>query len=105
MILSLIGALYGLFCIGLPFAVAGIVCGHIAISKIRSKSLKGRGFALTGLIAGYIVVLLSFLVGAVLVIGVCAAAASDSAEYYSEPVSLEDIDGVGELPLKTEAVE
>ncbi len=102
MVISLIGALYGLFCIGFPFAVAGIVCGHIARSKIRKESLKGDGFALTGLIVGYIVVLLSILAGALLALTIVASAANSA---YEVPVTLDDVEGVGELPLHSEVIE
>ena len=60
-ILSLIFSVLGLFgfCCGLFLAggVAGIVCGHIALSRIKANpELEGHGLALTGLIIGYLAV-------------------------------------------------
>jgi hypothetical protein len=34
-------------------AVAGIITGHVALAQIRHTAQKGRGLAITGLIAGY----------------------------------------------------
>jgi hypothetical protein len=60
-VLSLIFSILGLFgfCCGLFLAggVAGIVCGHIALSRIKANpELEGHGLALTGLIIGYLAV-------------------------------------------------
>jgi hypothetical protein len=44
------------FCCGLflAAAVAGVVCGHLALSKIKSNpELEGHGLALSGMIIGY----------------------------------------------------
>jgi hypothetical protein len=56
--LSLIFSLLGLFgfCCGffLTMAIAGVVCGHLALSKInKNPELQGHGLALTGVIIGY----------------------------------------------------
>lgn len=55
-------------CYGLPFNVAGIVCGFIALSQLRSDpTLGGRNAAIAGLILSF----LSLVTGAVfLLIGV-----------------------------------
>jgi hypothetical protein len=60
-VLSLIFSILGLFgfCCGLFMAagIAGIVCGHIALSRIKAKpDLEGHGLALTGVIIGYLAV-------------------------------------------------
>ena len=60
-VLSLIFSVLGLFgfCCGLFLAggIAGIVCGHIALSRIKANpELEGHGLALTGLIIGYLAV-------------------------------------------------
>jgi hypothetical protein len=57
-VLSLIFSLLGLFgfCCGffLMGGVAGIVCGHIALSRIKANpELEGHGLALSGVIIGY----------------------------------------------------
>jgi hypothetical protein len=58
-VLSLIFSALGLFgfCCGLFMAggIAGIVCGHIALSRIKANpELEGHGLALTGVIIGYL---------------------------------------------------
>ncbi len=57
-VLSLIFSLLGLFgfCCGffLMAGIAGVVCGHVALSRIKANSeLEGHGLALTGVILGY----------------------------------------------------
>ena len=57
-ILSLIFSVLGLcgFCCGffLTMAIAGVVCGHLALSKIKKNpGLQGHGLALAGVIIGY----------------------------------------------------
>jgi hypothetical protein len=57
-ILSLIFSVLGLsgFCCGffLMMAIAGVVCGHLALSKIKKNpALQGHGLALSGVIIGY----------------------------------------------------
>src|SRR5437588_709619 len=57
-ILSLILSVLGLFgfCCGffLMMAIAGVVCGHLALSKFKKNpELQGRGLALSGVIVGY----------------------------------------------------
>ena len=60
-VLSLIFSILGLcgFCCGffLMSAIAGIVCGHIALSRIKANpELEGRGLAMAGLVIGYVAV-------------------------------------------------
>jgi hypothetical protein len=60
-ILSLIFSVVGLsgFCCGflLLLAIAGVVCGHLALSKIKNTpGLQGHGLALSGVIVGYIAI-------------------------------------------------
>lgn len=57
-ILSLIFSVLGLFgfCCGffLTMAIAGVVCGHLSLSKIKKNpELQGHGLALSGVIVGY----------------------------------------------------
>ena len=57
-ILSLIFSVLGLFgfCCGffLTMAIAGVVCGHLALSKLKkTPGLQGHGLALSGVIIGY----------------------------------------------------
>ena len=61
-------------------ALAGIICGHIALSQIKRTGESGRGFALAAVIIGYCSVALSvFLV--VVWIALIAAATAGSAYY------------------------
>jgi hypothetical protein len=60
-VLSLIFSLLGVcgFCCGLflASAVAGIVCGHIALSRIKANpELEGRNLAVAGLAIGYVAI-------------------------------------------------
>jgi Domain of unknown function (DUF4190)/GYF domain 2 len=60
-VLSLIFSILGLcgFCCGLfvTAAIAGVVCGHIALSRIKANpELEGHGLAMAGLIIGYVAV-------------------------------------------------
>jgi len=60
-VVSLILSIAGLlgFCCGffLMAGIAGIICGHIALSRIkRDPTLEGRGLAMAGVIIGYVAV-------------------------------------------------
>jgi hypothetical protein len=60
-VLSIIFSILGLcgFCCGffLMAAVAGIVCGHIALSKIKKDpNLEGHGLAMAGVVIGYLAI-------------------------------------------------
>jgi hypothetical protein len=68
-IASLACSLSGVLC-GFS-AILGIVFGHIALSQIKRTGQGGRGLAIAGLIAGYIMV-------AITVVLVIALAATDS---------------------------
>ena len=53
LILSLVGLL-GFCCGGPVLGIAGVICGHLGLSKINANpQLQGRGLALAGLIIGY----------------------------------------------------
>jgi hypothetical protein len=60
-VLSLIFSILGVFgfCCGffLMAGIAGIVCGHIALSRIKANpELEGHGLAMAGVIIGYVAV-------------------------------------------------
>lgn len=56
LVLSLVGLL-GFCCGGPILGIAGVVCGHLGLSKINANpQLQGRGLAMAGLIIGYIAV-------------------------------------------------
>jgi competence protein ComGC len=56
LVLGILGLLLLLVCIGPLFAIPGVVCGHMAYSRIKRSSgaLAGEGMALAGLITSYI---------------------------------------------------
>ncbi|MFE4468549.1 DUF4190 domain-containing protein [Leifsonia sp. NPDC056824] len=63
-VLAIVGFITSFF-VGL----AGIICGHIALSQIRRTGEKGRGLALAATIIGYAqVALLALWIGAVVII-------------------------------------
>ncbi|MDB6076813.1 MAG: serine/threonine protein kinase [Akkermansiaceae bacterium] len=51
--------------IELPLGIAAIVMGHIAVSKVKSDPVRyaGKGMARTGLVLGYIGLVISLLIG------------------------------------------
>jgi hypothetical protein len=56
LVLSLIGLL-GFCCGGPVLGIAGVICGHLGLSKINANpQLQGRGLAMAGLIIGYLAV-------------------------------------------------
>jgi len=46
---------------GFMFPIAGIICGHIARGQIKRTGESGDGFALAGLILGYVLTGLTVL--------------------------------------------
>ena len=53
-IVSLVFGILTFICLGFLGAIPAIICGHIALSKIkRSNFLSGRGLAMSGTILGY----------------------------------------------------
>jgi len=53
LILSIVG-LVGFCCGGPVLGIAGVICGHLGLSKINANpQLQGRGLAMAGLIIGY----------------------------------------------------
>jgi hypothetical protein len=54
---SLVLSLVGLFCCGFVVGIGGVVCGHLALSKLQGEpQLQGRGLAIAGLIIGYLAI-------------------------------------------------
>jgi hypothetical protein len=54
LILSIVG-LVGFCCGGPVLGIAGVICGHLGLSKINANpQLQGRGLAIAGLVIGYI---------------------------------------------------
>jgi competence protein ComGC len=63
LVLSILGLVLLLVCIGPLFAIPGVICGHLAYSRIKRSSgtLASQGMALAGLITGYVSIGLSVL--------------------------------------------
>jgi len=61
LVLGLLGFLLLLVCIGPLIAIPGVICGHMAYSRIARSSgaLAGQGLALAGLITSYVTIGLS----------------------------------------------
>jgi len=53
-------------------SLAAVICGHIALSQIKKTGEKGRGFAIAGLVLGYV----GILAGIITVIVVIALISS-----------------------------
>ncbi len=53
-------------------SIAGVICGHIALSQIKKTGEQGRGMAIAGLIIGYIGIVLA-------IIGIIVASSRSSA--------------------------
>jgi hypothetical protein len=65
LVLGILGLVLLLACIGPLLAIPGVICGHIAYSRIKRSGgmLTGGGMALGGLITGYVSIALGlFLV-------------------------------------------
>jgi hypothetical protein len=56
-ICSLVLSVLGLLCCGFVLGIPGVVCGHLALSKIQKEpQLQGKGMATAGLIIGYLAI-------------------------------------------------
>ena len=65
LVLGILALVLLLACIGPLFAIPGVICGHLAYSRIKRSGgvVAGNGMALAGLITGYISIALGiFLV-------------------------------------------
>ena len=63
LVLGILGFVLLVVCIGPLFAIPGVLCGHIALSKINRSSgtLTGQGLAIAGLVMGYLGILLTLI--------------------------------------------
>ena len=60
---SLVLGIFGVSC-GPFFAILAVICGHLALSKIKESSgtLIGRGMAIAGLVLGYVGIAIALVV-------------------------------------------
>ncbi|GAB3607725.1 hypothetical protein GCM10027413_31340 [Conyzicola nivalis] len=78
MILGILGLLIGIVGGGLLFSVGGVVLGHLG----QRKEPAAKGFWLTGLITGYVGILLNVVVIVVWIIFFITVAATGDNFYY-----------------------
>jgi uncharacterized membrane protein len=78
MVLSLVGIVVGIT------AIVGAILGHVALGQIKRTGEGGRGFALTAVIAGWVVTgfwllfIVAYIVFFVIVLGVASSGAYSS---------------------------
>jgi hypothetical protein len=54
---SFVLSLLGLVCCGFILGIPGVICGHLALSKLQKEpQLQGKGLATAGLIIGYVAI-------------------------------------------------
>jgi hypothetical protein len=78
MILGILGLLIGIVGGGLLFSVGGVVLGHLG----QRKEPDAKGFWLTGLISGYVGILLNLVVIVVWIIFFVTVASTGDNLYY-----------------------
>lgn len=63
------------------FPLAGVICGHIALSQIKRTGESGRGLAIAGLVIGYIYIAFIILAVILVIIGSVVAASTGYSSY------------------------
>ncbi|MFF2050227.1 DUF4190 domain-containing protein [Leifsonia sp. NPDC058194] len=63
------------------FPLAGVICGHIALSQIKRTGEKGNGLAIAGLVLGYLYIAFIAFVVIIAIIGVALTDASGYSSY------------------------
>ena len=53
-IVSLVLGILALVCLGPLAGLPGVICGHMALGRIKLSGQGGRGMAIAGLVMGYI---------------------------------------------------
>jgi 1,4-dihydroxy-2-naphthoate octaprenyltransferase len=61
-IVSLVTGIVGLF---IPIGLAAVITGHIALGQIKRLGENGRGMAITGLVLGYLSIVLALILAIV----------------------------------------
>jgi competence protein ComGC len=70
---SLVLGILSLTCFSIFAAIPGVICGHLALSRIKrsNDAIPGRGLAIAGLVTGYIGVFIAmFMIPLVLAIAI-----------------------------------
>ncbi|MCI4659551.1 DUF4190 domain-containing protein [Cryobacterium zhongshanensis] len=79
-------------------SLVGIVCGHIALKQIKRTGQDGRGFALAGVIIGYV----GFVSGAIAIVMIVATISAATAVYSSTVDGLQPVVGDGSSTSSTD---
>ena len=69
LVLGVLGIVLGIY-FGFIAAIAAVICGHKALSKLKRNQgrLTGRGLARAGLILGYLSIV--WLIGFIIIVGI-----------------------------------
>ena len=65
-VISMISSIVGVFTFGV-LSILGVILGHVGLNQIKRTGEGGRGFALTGLIVGYVAIAL-YVIGLLIVL-------------------------------------
>jgi len=60
-IASLIMGILSMVCLGILTGIPAIICGHMALKRIKESGQGGRGLAIVGLVLGYISIVLTII--------------------------------------------
>ena len=79
---SLILGIVSMVCCGFLTAIPAVVCGHMGLSAVGDESgpLRGRSFAIAGLVMGYLSLVLS-----------CLSSLMLGAMYAADPAGFEEL--------------
>lgn len=55
------GILSYIFCLMFFLSVPAVICGHIALSRIKKGEASGKGFAVAGVVLGYVNIAISLM--------------------------------------------
>jgi hypothetical protein len=84
-------------------SLVGIICGHIALGQIKRTGEKGRGFALAGLIIGYVSIALTIVGVTILIIVSIAGGLAVASAVRSMPSELPaPTDSLGDIALEVD---
>jgi hypothetical protein len=54
--------------IPLPFGIAAVILGHIGLVEVKKTGQQGRTYAITGLVTGYLSILIGLVITALFVL-------------------------------------
>jgi len=66
MVLGIIGLVFACFSCGIPSLLA-IIFGHVGLNQTRNNVMSGRGFAIAGMVMGYVLIIPALIATAYLV--------------------------------------